>query len=171
LADKVGALLAPPDSEVVSDDDRARVGLPVGARSTCINSLTLRWNFIGRYGLTLPAFELLIKTLSCDRILTFNFFNVDHSMEDSAHARSSVKSFDEKKPFEDVVAPTWTTSAANLIRFLSQKLLTWGVEARGAYHVSNPKLHRPDQRAPCGILRTAFARLTLDRYPSCRRRG
>jgi hypothetical protein len=58
-------------------------------------------------------------------------------MGDSANLRGSVKSFDEKNSFEDTVAPTRTTSAANLIRFLSQKLLTWGVEARGAYHISN----------------------------------
>jgi hypothetical protein len=94
-------------------------------------------------------------------------------MGDLANVRGSVKSFGEKNSFEDVVqvAPTRTTSAANLIRFLSQKLLTWGVEARGAYHISNAEPDRPDQRALCGILRTAFARLPLDRYPSCRRRG
>ena len=53
--------------------------------------------------------------------------------------RSSTKSFDEKHSFEDfqVVAPTtWTTSAANVTRFLSEKLLAWGVEERGAYHIS-----------------------------------
>jgi hypothetical protein len=90
---------------------------------------------------------------------------------ESANVRGSVKSFDEKNLFEDIVAPNRTTSAANLIRFLSQKLLTWGVEARGAYHISNAEPDRPDQRAPCEILRTAFARLPLDRYTSCRRRG
>ena len=85
--------------------------------------------------------------------------------------RGSVKSIDEKNSFEDIFAPIRTTSAAELARFLSQKLLTWGVEARGAYHISNAEPDRPDQRALCGILRNAFARLLLDRYPSCRRRG
>lgn len=94
-----------------------------------------------------------------DRLLTSVFSNVDRSMGDSANVRDSVKtrSFDEKNSFEDVVAPTRTTSVANLIRFLSQKLLTWGVEARGAYHISNAEPDRPDQRALCGTLRTAFA--------------
>ena len=102
----------------------------------------------------------------------FSFYsNVDRSMGDSADVRGSVKSFDEKNSLEDTVAPTRITSAADLIRFLSQKLLTWGVEARGAYHISNAEPGRPDQRAPCGILRTAFVRLPPDRYPSCRRRG
>ncbi|KAN0107482.1 NCS cytosine-purine permease [Russula decolorans] len=57
-------------------------------------------------------------------------------MGDSADVRGSVRSFDEKNSFEDIVAPTRTTSAANLIRFLSQKLLTWGVEARGIHPVA-----------------------------------
>ena len=94
-------------------------------------------------------------------------------MRDSANVRGSVKSYDEKNSFEDIVAPTRTTSAANLIRFLSQKLLTWGVEARGASHISNAEPDQPDQGALCGILilRTASTRLPLDRYPSCRRRG
>jgi hypothetical protein len=83
-------------------------------------------------------FELLIKTLCLvDRLLTPVFFNVVRSMGDSANVHGSVKSLDEKNSFEDIVAPTRTTSAANLIRFLSQKLLTWGVEARGVYHISN----------------------------------
>ena len=67
-------------------------------------------------------------------------------MEDLANVRGSVKSLDEKNSFEDTVqvAPTWTTSPTNFIRFLSQKLLTWGVEARGAYHMSDTG-GRPDQ--------------------------
>jgi hypothetical protein len=79
-----------------------------------------------------------------DRLLTSAFFNIDCDMGDSANVRDSEKGFDEKKSFEDVVAPTRTASAANLVRFLSQKLLTWGVEARGAYHISNAELDRPD---------------------------
>ena len=68
-------------------------------------------------------------------------------MEDSPDLRGSVKSFDDKISFEDVVSPRRITSAANLFRFLSQKLLTWGVEERGAYRISNAKPDRPDQRA------------------------
>lgn len=52
---------------------------------------------------------------------------------------TSRKSFDEKHSFEDfqVVTPaTWTTSAANVTRLLSEKLSAWGVEERGSYCIS-----------------------------------
>lgn len=73
------------------------------------------------------------------------YSNVNSSMGDP-DMRSSTKSFDEKHSFEDfqVVAPTtWTTSAANVTRFLSEKLLAWGVEERGAYHISTSEPGRP----------------------------
>ena len=44
--------------------------------------------------------------------------------------RDPTKSSDES--FEEPVTPTWTTSVANAARFLSKKLLAWGVEERGA---------------------------------------
>jgi hypothetical protein len=47
--------------------------------------------------------------------------------------RNSTISLDGKNIFEDVVTPTRTTSAANVTRFISEKLLGWGVEERGAY--------------------------------------
>jgi hypothetical protein len=50
--------------------------------------------------------------------------------------RISSSSHDEKNIFEDVVTPTRTTSsAANVTRFISEKLLDWGVEERGAYRM------------------------------------
>jgi hypothetical protein len=86
--------------------------------------------------------------------------------------RSSVKSFEEKNSFEDFVAPARTVSGTtNVTQFLSRKLLTWGVEARGGCHISSSEPDRPDQTIMCGILRTAFARPSLDRYPSRCRRG
>lgn len=85
--------------------------------------------------------------------------------------RGSVMGFDDKIPFEDNVSSTRTTPATKLLLFLSQKLKTWGVEERGAYHILNVEPDRPDQRAMCGILRTAFTYLPLDRHPTCRRRG
>ena len=45
------------------------------------------------------------------------------------------KSIDEKRSFEDSVAPTWFTSAADATRRFSEKLLAWGVEERGAYPI------------------------------------
>ncbi|KAF8500278.1 NCS cytosine-purine permease [Russula emetica] len=51
-------------------------------------------------------------------------------MEDPT-MRNSTKSTDEKHSFEDSVTPTWFTSAANVTRNLSEKLLAWGVEERG----------------------------------------
>jgi hypothetical protein len=53
----------------------------------------------------------------------------------------STKSSDEKRSFEDVGTPTTgtgrtaSTSAANVTRFISEKLLDWGVEERGAYRI------------------------------------
>jgi hypothetical protein len=121
---------------------------PSGPDPPYINSLTtaleLHWaiwsDFDCRYG----EFELSIKSSAYLRPRTLClayhhptsvFSNADRSMEDSTNVRGSVKSFDEKNSFEDIVAPTRTTSATNFIRLLSQKLLTWGVEARGAYHI------------------------------------
>jgi hypothetical protein len=50
----------------------------------------------------------------------------------------STKNSDEKFSFEDVgirtTGRTTSTSAANVTRFISEKLLYWGVEERGAYH-------------------------------------
>ena len=73
------------------------------------------------------------------------YSNVNSSMGDP-DMRSSTKSFDEKHSLEDfqVVAPTTgATSAANVTRLLSEKLLTWGVEERGAYHISTSEPGRP----------------------------
>ena len=57
--------------------------------------------------------------------------------------RSSTKSSVEKSSFKDSVTWTWTTSAANVTRFLSKKLLAWGVEERGAYRKSTSEPGRP----------------------------
>jgi len=46
--------------------------------------------------------------------------------------RHLTKSSDEKHSFKDSVTLTWFTSAANATRNLSEKLLAWGVEERGA---------------------------------------
>jgi hypothetical protein len=58
-------------------------------------------------------------------------------MEDPAKMRFSTTSHEEKKIFEDVVTPTTgrTTSAANVTRYISEKLLDWGVEERGTYRI------------------------------------
>ena len=47
----------------------------------------------------------------------------------------NLKSSDKKESYKDPFNPTWITSSANVPRFLSKKLLVWGVEARGAYHI------------------------------------
>jgi hypothetical protein len=47
----------------------------------------------------------------------------------------STKSTNEKHSFENPVTPTWFTSAANVTRKFSEKLLAWGVEERGAYPI------------------------------------
>jgi len=50
--------------------------------------------------------------------------------------RISTMSHDEKKSLDDVATSTTrTTSAANVTRFISEKLLVWGVEERGAYRM------------------------------------
>jgi hypothetical protein len=61
-------------------------------------------------------------------------------MEDLADMRDPTKSSDES--FEEPITPTWTTSVANAARFLSKKLLAWGVEERGAYRISTSELDR-----------------------------
>jgi hypothetical protein len=59
----------------------------------------------------------------------------------AANMLDSTKSSDEKRSFEDVGTPTTGTgrtasaSAANVTRFISEKLLDWGVEERGAYRI------------------------------------
>jgi hypothetical protein len=55
-------------------------------------------------------------------------------MQDPTNMRNT-KSTDEKHSFEDSVTPTWFTSAANVTRNFSEKLLAWGVEERGTYHI------------------------------------
>ncbi|KAH9991541.1 hypothetical protein BJV77DRAFT_521948 [Russula vinacea] len=56
-----------------------------------------------------------------------------YCMGDSAKMRSPTKTSIqvENSSFKDSVTPTWTTSAANVTRLLSEKLSTWGVEERG----------------------------------------
>jgi hypothetical protein len=56
-------------------------------------------------------------------------------MSDPANIPRSTMSRDKKTLFEDVVTPTRTPYAANVTRFISEKLLDWGVEDRGAYRV------------------------------------
>jgi hypothetical protein len=61
-------------------------------------------------------------------------------MEDLTNVRNTTKSADEKHSFEpedSVLTPTrtWFTSAANVTRKFSEKLLAWGVEERGAYPI------------------------------------
>jgi hypothetical protein len=59
-----------------------------------------------------------------------------YSMEDRANiiVFNPMNSFDEKPSFENEVTPTWTPSGS-ASRFLSEKLSSWGVEARGAYRI------------------------------------
>jgi hypothetical protein len=62
-------------------------------------------------------------------------------MEYSANILDSTKSSDEKVSFEDVGIPTTgragiaSQAPANVTRFISEKLLDWGVEERGAYRI------------------------------------
>lgn len=58
--------------------------------------------------------------------------NADRRMEDSEKIHVSIKGSDEKHSFEDVPTPT---SATSVTRFLADKLLSWGVEVRGAYRI------------------------------------
>jgi hypothetical protein len=53
-----------------------------------------------------------------------------------ANMRNPTKSPDEKRSYEDPVNQTWITSVANVTRFLSEKFLAWGVEARGIHPVA-----------------------------------
>ena len=72
--------------------------------------------------------------------------------------RISTISHDEENLFEDVVTPTRTTSAPNVIRFISEKLLDWGVEERGVSHMVLTF-------ATClTLIRERFICLSLDRY-------
>ena len=75
-------------------------------------------------------------------ILSFPLSNIDSIMEDPLAAntvtRISTRSF-EKNWFDHSASQTPVlpaTPTANVIRFVSGKLLTWGVEARGACVVS-----------------------------------
>lgn len=63
------------------------------------------------------------------------YSTVNRGMEDPTNMRSSAKSVDEKNSFEDLVTPTWTSPASRVARFLSKKLLSWGVEERGGYRI------------------------------------
>ena len=63
------------------------------------------------------------------------YFSVHLRMEDQTNMRNSTKNTDEKHSLENSVTPTWFTSAANATRKFSEKLLTWGVEERGAYPI------------------------------------
>ena len=57
-------------------------------------------------------------------------------MEYPANILDSTRSSDEKLSFGDVEDPTRTNaSTANVARFISEKLLYWGVEERGAYRI------------------------------------
>jgi hypothetical protein len=79
-----------------------------------------------------------------------------------ANMRNPTKSPDEKRSYEDPVNQTWITSVANVTRFLSEKFLAWGVEARGAYRTLT---------SGSGLIGERFACMVLDRYPPRRRRG
>ena len=93
-------------------------------------------------GILLASFNLFNCPLTPEFLSSPPYFSVNRSIGDPANMLTSKKSFDEKHPFEDfqVVTPrphaTWTTSAANVTRYLSEKLLAWGVEERGAYCIS-----------------------------------
>ncbi|KAF8500276.1 NCS cytosine-purine permease [Russula emetica] len=63
------------------------------------------------------------------RLSSAPYLSVDRRMEDLTNMRNT-KSTDEKHSFEDSVTPTWFTSAANVTRNFSEKLLAWGVEER-----------------------------------------
>ena len=53
-------------------------------------------------------------------------------MDDPANLHGSMNASDEKYPFESSAATAPTGSALKVTQFLSRKLLTWGVEERGA---------------------------------------
>jgi hypothetical protein len=80
--------------------------------------------------------------------------------------RISTISHDEKNIFEHAVTPTQTISASNVTRFISEKLLVWGVEERGAYcTILTSQLVDPNQRT------IGLVCLPLDRYTPRRHRG
>jgi hypothetical protein len=54
-------------------------------------------------------------------------------MEDPVNSRIFVRGIGEKDAFEHTVTITIEEPAPTLTQVLSKKLLTWGVEARGAY--------------------------------------
>ena len=84
-------------------------------------------------------------------------------MEYPTNVVDPTKSSDEKVSFEEVGIQTKTTSFANVIRLISEKLLNWGVEERGAY--------RQLTISEIGNGKWFLLCLSLDRYPSCRFRG
>jgi hypothetical protein len=88
-------------------------------------------------------------------------------MEDPTNMR---KSTDEVHSFEDSVTPTWFTSAANVTRNFSEKLLAWGVEERGAYPIAIRTWSSLTRQHPAGY-RAGFVRVLFDRHPPRRRRG
>jgi hypothetical protein len=95
-------------------------------------------------------------------------------MEDPANMHHSTKSTYEKYSFEDsALTPTWFTSAANVTRKISDKLLAWGVEERGAYHiVIFEHCQSLIRQRPAGYRRGPWYvfRVLLDRHPPRRRR-
>ena len=87
-------------------------------------------------------------------------------MEYPANMLDSTKSCDEKHSFEDVEIQTRsTTSAANVARYISEKLSYWGVEERGAY------LYHRFPRSTLNTVMNGLLCLSLDRYSPCRCRG
>ena len=61
------------------------------------------------------------------------YFGVNRRMEDPTNMRNSTRNTGEKHSFEDsVLAPAWFTSAVNVNRNFSGKLLAWAVEERGS---------------------------------------
>ena len=60
------------------------------------------------------------------------FYIFGFAMDDSANMHSSMSASDKKYPLDPSAAITPTGSALKVTQFLSRKLLTWGVEERGA---------------------------------------
>jgi len=58
-------------------------------------------------------------------------------MEASGNARGSMQASNENDWSDHPVTATPTNLAVKLTGFLSKKLLTWGVEERGAYFISD----------------------------------
>jgi hypothetical protein len=63
------------------------------------------------------------------------FYIFGFAMDDSANSHGSMSASDKKNLFERSAATIPTDSALNMTQILSRKLLTWGVEERGAYPV------------------------------------